>query len=739
MAWAERRGTMQLSVRRQPDALEIVLEGVGKQPVLEQRLNGGVWEGRLRTKGRPGLRSGVQTIRLPELGISSVSLSGGGDSYRVAVTPAPGQSVQDPAVSADGKNLILTFAGLKTPQQQTGRLDLNTPGRVPQSRYAPPLRARAVAPPLGDMAVGTMVLQNRSFVNVSGPPVTLTLNNAPAKDALLAMARLGGYGFVYLDDSQQGATATAAATPVDRAVTMSFANESYARALNSLLLASGLQGKLDGRTLLVGASVSGKTFGPQISKVYRLNQASAGSAADYLASLGAQISKINTTSITTGSPASAGTSQVSKQTSQTTSTLTSVETYGSSVGPLKGLTGTTDSRLQTITLVGDSQLVAVAEGYLKQIDLRQRQVALSVKILDVSLDNDRDMANSFAFRTGNMFIVNDEGRLLANFGKYKPPSGEAGGLPGRYNGGIGSPGPGGGDLAGTNDVFFDDPTTAYGLPGSKTELYGRPSNLSVARPDLGTFDNPYQPGVSEITDEGAEFTAPTKFQYPPDQFFDFLRAQIVSSSTKILASPTLIVQEGGEKMTGSDSEKISQDGKVGRELSNEAFVRVGSNFITSYKVKQNENGNTFCEPVLSNAGLTFGARVEKIDDNGFITFSLSPEISAPVGSQNAGTCGIITTLNDRALDTGKIRVRDGQTLILTGVISDTDIETVTKWPILGDIPIIGQFFRKTAGQRKKSELVILVTPRIIDDERGGAYGYGYKPSLPASRQLLSGS
>ena len=37
-------------------------------------------------------------------------------------------------------------------------------------------------------------------------------------------------------------------------------------------------------------------------------------------------------------------------------------------------------------MVGDSQLVAVAESYLKQIDLRQRQVALSVRILDVQLE-----------------------------------------------------------------------------------------------------------------------------------------------------------------------------------------------------------------------------------------------------------------------------------------------------------------------------------------------------------------
>ena len=104
-----------------------------------------------------------------------------------------------------------------------------------------------------------------------------------------------------------------------------------------------------------------------------------------------------------------------------------------------------------------------------------------------------------------------------------------------------------------------------------------------------------------------------------------------------------------------------------------------------------------------------------------------------------GNCGNINTINKRTLDTGKIRVRDGQTLILTGVISDADIQAVTKWPILGDIPLIGQFFRSSAGDRRKNELVILVTPRIIDDALGGNYGYGYRPNLPAARQILSGS
>ena len=51
-------------------------------------------------------------------------------------------------------------------------------------------------------------------------------------------------------------------------ITMAFHGESYAKALKSVLMASGLQGKLDVPTLLVGTSVSSKTFGTQMSKVF---------------------------------------------------------------------------------------------------------------------------------------------------------------------------------------------------------------------------------------------------------------------------------------------------------------------------------------------------------------------------------------------------------------------------------------------------------------------------------------
>lgn len=470
----------------------------------------------------------------------------------------------------------------------------------------------------------------------------------------MSLARLGGYGFVYVGGgsaAQAGGGSQSPSPDGQGTVTMAFSNEDYGRALNSLLLASGLQAKLDGRTLLVGTTVSGKTFGPQVSKVYRLNQASAASAADYLASLGAQINKVNTTSITTGEAASTGTSQLSSQTSQKQSTETSIETYGASNGPLVGLTGTTDSRLQTITLVGESRLVAVAEGYLKQIDLRQRQVAVKVQILSIDLENNKTFDSSFSAKLGNNFIISERGNAFINFGEYKP---------------------GGVDGVG---VYQGE---GYVKPGN----YDAGSSASAGR------------------------------QYSSPSFYSYLEALIESSNAKTLSQPTLLVQEGQE-----------------------AEVRTGKSVITSVNKTEAANGSTQYTYKRDNAGLTLNVKVSKVDDNGFVSLSVNPTISVP---ENAGTDQGVDVYNivGRSLSSGSIRLRDRQTLVLTGVIQDQELEIARKWPLLGDLPLIGQLFRGTSSSRSKTELVILVTPSIIDDEAGGSYGYGYRPSSREARQLM---
>ena len=80
--------------------------------------------------------------------------------------------------------------------------------------------------------------------------------------------------------------------------------------------------------------------------------------------------------------------------------------------------------------------------------------------------------------------------------------------------------------------------------------------------------------------------------------------------------------------------------------------------------------------------------------------------------------------------------RDRQTLILTGVIQESDRQLARKWPILGDLPFIGQLFRSSNSSRQKNELVILVTPSVLDDNNCGSYVYGYKPETTEAIRLI---
>ena len=436
---AQTTSQVSLKLRKEPKHLDVILAGIGDTArVVQEQSTNTSWLGKIKRSDDELVTEGVaQQVSMPEMGLASVRLSGSGSAYRLEVKSVDGKILPKPKILATGEDLVLRFSGLSGTSitGQTGALDLRRPGRLPQPVSAPPLRSRAVAPPLGDMAVGTMLINNRSFVQASGPPVTLTLNSAPAKDALMSLARLGGYGFVFVGgDAGATSAAGAAGGGNDYPVTMAFKGERYDRALNSVLMASGLQGRLDGGTLLVGTAVSAKSFGPQMSKVFRLNQVDVTSASQYLGNLGALIKIANTTTTTSRESETSGTSSNSSESSTTSRSEASVvDTYSSGVGPLVGLVGTTDSRLNTITLVGDPVLINVAQSYLRQIDLRKRQVAVRVQILNVTLDNDASIDSSFSAKIGDKFIVSQSGKAHMNFGAYKP-GGAAEGT-GIYDGG----------------------------------------------------------------------------------------------------------------------------------------------------------------------------------------------------------------------------------------------------------------------------------------------------------------
>ena len=91
-----------------------------------------------------------------------------------------------------------------------------------------------------------------------------------------------------------------------------------------------------------------------------------------------------------------------------------------------------------------------------------------------------------------------------------------------------------------------------------------------------------------------------------------------------------------------------------------------------------------------------------------ITLRIKPESSFPTAdSTEAGP--VIRTRNAETT----VIIRDGDTLVIGGLIDDSDTKGVQKIPLLGDIPIIGVFFRSNTNRKIRNELLVFVTPRII--------------------------
>lgn len=83
-----------------------------------------------------------------------------------------------------------------------------------------------------------------------------------------------------------------------------------------------------------------------------------------------------------------------------------------------------------------------------------------------------------------------------------------------------------------------------------------------------------------------------------------------------------------------------------------------------------------------------------------------------------------------------INVRSGMTMAIGGLLNSQDGKTVTKIPLLGDIPIIGQFFRHTQKTRDKRELLILITPTLVSDDTPVAMSQRMKGSYEDNERYL---
>ncbi|RYG49548.1 type II secretion system protein GspD, partial [bacterium] len=125
-------------------------------------------------------------------------------------------------------------------------------------------------------------------------------------------------------------------------------------------------------------------------------------------------------------------------------------------------------------------------------------------------------------------------------------------------------------------------------------------------------------------------------------------------------------------------------------------------------------------PVEVFAGVTL-AVTPRINADDTVTVLLAPQVNGFQGT-SAGPDGL--ELPNRFSQSISVvaRVRNGETIVLGGFTSKNDNENIQKVPVLGDLPIIGQFFQSRSRQKVTTELLIFVTPTVIADDQTAPLG-----------------
>lgn len=105
----------------------------------------------------------------------------------------------------------------------------------------------------------------------------------------------------------------------------------------------------------------------------------------------------------------------------------------------------------------------------------------------------------------------------------------------------------------------------------------------------------------------------------------------------------------------------------------------------------------------------------RVLDDGRIDLNINPTVLTRIG-QTTGASGQKLPIIVRRSTTTSVMVRDGYTVGIGGLMQMDDSRTRNQVPLVGKIPLVGALFRSSGEQRKKSNLVILVTPRIIRED-----------------------
>lgn len=172
---------------------------------------------------------------------------------------------------------------------------------------------------------------------------------------------------------------------------------------------------------------------------------------------------------------------------------------------------------------------------------------------------------------------------------------------------------------------------------------------------------------------------------------------------RVLANPRILLTSGQQSTIDLTSDYVA---KVTSQYLDSGSASGSAQVQREYEINDDNGIKVTISPFIS--------------PDGYVILDIKPEYKT-IASQifATGETGDqdlqATLLQRRDLDLKGVRIKDGETLVIGGMIQETETKSVTKIPFLGDLPVVGMFFRSTGTTKEKSEMVIMLTPQIVID------------------------
>jgi len=222
----------------------------------------------------------------------------------------------------------------------------------------------------------------------------------------------------------------------------------------------------------------------------------------------------------------------------------------------------------------------------------------------------------------------------------------------------------------------------------------------IAEPEVMLEMNILEVRRSAITDKGV--TWPTQLTVLSDNGLTLAALKDVGSENLGVSPTPSLVFDGKDtnaNLLANPRIRVKNKEKANIHIGDRVPIitsNVSSNGVISDNVQYIDTGLKLdVEPNISMAG--------------DVDIKLTLDVSSIVGTPVAGEP---PQIGSRRTST-QLRLKDGETQVLAGLISDEDRKTVNKIPGLGDLPVIGRLFSKHFDEKVKTELILTITPHII--------------------------